>query len=397
MAAPDPYRVLGVPPTATDAEVKAAWLTKVTASHPDRVQAEGPVAVQRAEDETKRLNAALAEIRLRRRRGERPTSPVAARSSAPRARPRPPPTEPREAHEALRVAERRVETLEAAAAEARRLGERLTTAPRSAPLPENLGARAREAGAAADTLETWARELEAQVQARFEEGGVGRARTAVEAARVALANGRSDAARAALANAESLAVADLARAHLRCEDLVVERKREAARLVRLAESTRDELKKRLGVELEAAARARSAGLALPAAETRWHEVAAVAEVAVATAVGLVEAQAGAEGLEPLLAQQWRTRAQSLRQALERARPPGKGSTPAPPPRAQSPIEGLAEALSNHAQRAREAFERLRPLFEAGAEHVARGVIDTLRTDVAEVRRAILAASDGRSK
>lgn len=397
MTALDPYRVLGVPPTATDAEVKAAWLTKVTASHPDRVQAEGPIAVQRAEEETKRLNAALAEIRLRRRRGERPTSPVAARSSAPRVRPRPPPAEPREAHEALRVAERRIETLEAAAAEARRLGERLTAAPRSAPLPENLGARAREAGAAADTLETWARELETQVQARFEEGGVERARAAVDAARTALASGRFDAARAALVKAETLAVADLARAHLRCEDLVVERKREAARLVRLAESTRDELKKRLGVDLEAAARARSAGLALPAAEARWHEGAVAAEVAVATAVGLVEAQAGAPGLEPLLAQQWRTRAHSLRQALERARPPAKGSAPAPPPRAPSPIEGLAEALTSHAQRARDAFERLRPLFEGGAERIARTVLGTLRTDVAEVRRAILAVSDDTSK
>jgi hypothetical protein len=397
MTALDPYRVLGVSPTATDAEVKAAWLAKVTASHPDRVQSEGAIAVQRAEDETKRLNAALAEIRLRRRRGERPTSPAAASRSAPRARPRPPPTEPREAHEALRVAERRIETLEAAAAEARRLGDRVTTAPRPAPLPENLGDRAREAAAAAETLETWARELEARVHARFGEGGVDLARAAVDAARAAVAGGRLDAARSALAKVESLGVADRARAHLRCEDLIVERKREAARLVRLVESTRDELKKRLGVQLEAAARARSAGLALPSAEARWHEVAVVAEVAVATAVGLVEAQAGAPGLEPLLAQQWRTRAQSLRQALERARPPAKGSAPAPPPRGASPVEGLAEALVSHAQRAREAFERLRPLFEGGAERVARAVLGALGTDVAEVRRAILAVSDDTSK
>ena len=61
----DPYQVLGVAPTSTAAEVKAAWHRLVRQYHPDQVQQAGPQIRAAAEDMTKLLNAAYDEIQSR--------------------------------------------------------------------------------------------------------------------------------------------------------------------------------------------------------------------------------------------------------------------------------------------------------------------------------------------
>ena len=396
MSAPDPYRVLGVSPTASDAEVKAAWLSRVTACHPDRAQSEGAEAVKRAEEETKRVNAALSEIRARRQRGERGSAAQPSpRGPSPEARPRRPPPpkprdpgEPREAQEALRMAERTVETVEAAAAEARRLAQRSARAPRATPLTASLTTRAREAESVTRDLEALAASLEAEATARLREGGFERAYASLNAARAAHAEGRVSAAREALSAAESVALSDLARALLRTEDLLVERRKQAAKWVRLVESTRDELVQRQGVATESAAQARAASVALPAAEAKWRDVMVKADVAVARAGGLVEVQAAMPGLEPLLVQQWRTRAQALRQALERLRPPEQTERAARSA-GGGPVEVATEVFVQAAKRARAAFERLRPLFEAGAHALAQRLTAALQAELSAARAEIL--------
>jgi len=405
MSASDPYRVLGITSTASDAEVKAAWLARVTTCHPDRAQAEGAEAVRRAEEETKRVNAALSEIRARRQRGERASAAQPSpRGPAAEARPRRPPPpkpgdpgEPREAQEALRIAERVVETVEAAAAEARRLSQRSARAPKSTPLPASLSTRAHEAESVTRDLEALAAGLEAEAVARLREGGVERAYAALNTARAAHAAGRSVAAREALAVAEALALSDLARALLRTEDLLVERRKQAARWVRLVESTRDELVQRQGVAAEAATQARAARVALPTAEAKWREVMAQAEVAVARASGLVEVQATTPGLEPLLVQQWRTRAQALRQTLERLRPPPEQGVRAAGPSSGGPVEVATDVFVQAAKRARAAFERLRPMFEAGAHALARRLTDALQAELNTARAEILDAASPRQR
>jgi DnaJ like chaperone protein len=60
----DPYSVLHVEPDASDEAVRAAWKTAVVALHPDRLLGRGEPAeaVSRAEEATKSLNAAYAEV-----------------------------------------------------------------------------------------------------------------------------------------------------------------------------------------------------------------------------------------------------------------------------------------------------------------------------------------------
>lgn len=62
----DPYRVLGVDPRATDADLKAAWRARLQAHHPDRVPQDDEGAIRRAEERAKRINEAYAEIKARR-------------------------------------------------------------------------------------------------------------------------------------------------------------------------------------------------------------------------------------------------------------------------------------------------------------------------------------------
>ncbi len=59
------YKVLDVPASATDAEVKKAWRKKAMEFHPDKIQGKGlPEAfIQFATEETRRINAAYDTIR----------------------------------------------------------------------------------------------------------------------------------------------------------------------------------------------------------------------------------------------------------------------------------------------------------------------------------------------
>ena len=57
------YEVLGVGPTATTDEVRAAYLVLVKAWHPDRFAAE-PTLAARAEERLKEINAAYEDARV---------------------------------------------------------------------------------------------------------------------------------------------------------------------------------------------------------------------------------------------------------------------------------------------------------------------------------------------
>ncbi|MEE2788485.1 MAG: J domain-containing protein [Myxococcota bacterium] len=58
----DPYQVLGVSPTCTGAELKAAWHRRLKQYHPDQFQQASPQVRAAAEDMTKLLNVAYDEI-----------------------------------------------------------------------------------------------------------------------------------------------------------------------------------------------------------------------------------------------------------------------------------------------------------------------------------------------
>jgi DnaJ like chaperone protein len=65
----DPYVVLGVPADASDEEVRAAWRTQVSASHPDRARARGLPSefIEVAEAKAAAINAAYDEVVRERR------------------------------------------------------------------------------------------------------------------------------------------------------------------------------------------------------------------------------------------------------------------------------------------------------------------------------------------
>ncbi len=64
----DAYAVLGVDPAASWDEIVAAHRAMARRHHPDRVASEGPAAVAAAEERIVRVNAAYAELRVRRGR-----------------------------------------------------------------------------------------------------------------------------------------------------------------------------------------------------------------------------------------------------------------------------------------------------------------------------------------
>jgi DnaJ like chaperone protein len=66
----DPYKTLRVERTATDAELRAAWMNGLKASHPDRLAALNMDAsvVYAARKACQRINAAYDEV-MRERRG----------------------------------------------------------------------------------------------------------------------------------------------------------------------------------------------------------------------------------------------------------------------------------------------------------------------------------------
>ena len=61
----DPYKILNVPTTATDEEVKTAYREKCRNFHPDRIQAKGlpEEFISFAEKEMQRINLAYEQIR----------------------------------------------------------------------------------------------------------------------------------------------------------------------------------------------------------------------------------------------------------------------------------------------------------------------------------------------
>jgi DnaJ like chaperone protein len=62
---PDPYTVLGIPPTATDALVREAWRNLVRENHPDALAAKGVPEqfVKQATEKVARINAAWDRIK----------------------------------------------------------------------------------------------------------------------------------------------------------------------------------------------------------------------------------------------------------------------------------------------------------------------------------------------
>lgn len=58
----DPYRILGVRPTATWPEVQAAHRRLVKEFHPDRFAGHDPETIRRAEEEIRRINWAYGQL-----------------------------------------------------------------------------------------------------------------------------------------------------------------------------------------------------------------------------------------------------------------------------------------------------------------------------------------------
>ena len=68
----DPYEMLRVEPTASDAEVRSAWMARVKSCHPDRLASLNldPEIVQSARRVSQRINAAYDQV-IRQRKAER--------------------------------------------------------------------------------------------------------------------------------------------------------------------------------------------------------------------------------------------------------------------------------------------------------------------------------------
>jgi DnaJ like chaperone protein len=65
---PDPYAVIGVPPSASDEAIRAAWKRLMRENHPDSLAARGVPAefITRAHDKVARINAAWDRIKRER-------------------------------------------------------------------------------------------------------------------------------------------------------------------------------------------------------------------------------------------------------------------------------------------------------------------------------------------
>lgn len=189
MSRRDPYRVLGVSPEASDADVKAAWRARLQAHHPDRAQQAGPRAVAAAEAHAKAINEAYAEIKARRDAGA--GAPSAAPGEPRRAtrvrRRKVQPDVPVDARDALRRAQVAVEYADTLCARWKRHAA-------------SIRAARKAAIEAAETSERAAERVDAVRHAAVaERDGL---RAVIEAAAAGLAGAASEAADAAEAAAE---------------------------------------------------------------------------------------------------------------------------------------------------------------------------------------------------
>ena len=62
----DPYRTLGVSPSATDDEVKAAYRRMAMKNHPDKVATLGPEVQKAAEEKFRKIQQAYESIKKQR-------------------------------------------------------------------------------------------------------------------------------------------------------------------------------------------------------------------------------------------------------------------------------------------------------------------------------------------
>jgi len=62
-----PYRVLGVPPDASEAEIDQAYRRLMSQYHPDKLAGAAPDLIEKAEQRSREINAAYDTIKARRR------------------------------------------------------------------------------------------------------------------------------------------------------------------------------------------------------------------------------------------------------------------------------------------------------------------------------------------
>ncbi len=194
----DPYRVLGIRAEASDEQVKAAWRARLQAHHPDRAERDGAAAVERAEAEAKRINAAYAAIKQA-RAGDLPPSRSAPRRTRVRRR-KVQPDVPVDARDALRRAKVAVEYADTLCARWKRHAASIRAARKSA---------IEAAETAGDCAERNGGIRHAAVAHR---DGVNAAMTATAEAIVAEARQAADAAEAAAERAEAGRGADRSKA-----------------------------------------------------------------------------------------------------------------------------------------------------------------------------------------
>ncbi len=375
-AADAPFSVLGVRPDAPDAEVKAAWLLRVQESHPDRLVDAPPETVEAALEQTKRLNAAYAEVKRRRAAGEGP-QPRGGVSGAP-ARPPRAVDEPRTAPEALHRAERAVEDARAALEASERAVRLIRSGLRT--IGHDLAGhekRADEACTHATTAETLAGGLPVAAREAAARGLAGEALRLVASALALPASHRNE-RRTHLVRAEAIATLGLSRlteARRAADDVVADGVSQVDRLAARIRPVARDIAGRVVKANDEAKRYRTLLSALPATTEPARVAVERAVVAAARARGLVEALASAE--PPEVAAHWRRRADLLERAAGDLAPriPPEAPVPAGSPYALPKPEvvlAAAARLTAAGARAGEAARRADAAVAAARALRARG-------------------------
>ncbi len=396
-AADSPFAILGVRPDAPEADIKAAWLSRVQESHPDRLADAPPEAVEAALERTKRLNAAYAEVKRRRAAGEGP----AARGRVPGVRPPRAVQEPRTAADALQRAERAIEdagaALEACERSLRliRNGLRLI----GSDLAEHEQ-RAAEATAQAKAAVALAEALPVAVREAAARALAGDALRLVAQAR-ALPAGHRNERRTLLVRAEAGATAGLSKlgearraAESALGDAAAEITRQGARVGPVARA----LAARWAKADEAARRYRSQLAGLPAAMEPARAAGERAVVAAARAQGLVLAEAASA--PPEVAAHWRRRAAGLERAAGDLAPRTPPELPAPPgspyalpapevvQAAAGRLRAACEAAAEAARRVEQAAGVVTRLRAGGADAFVASALAFVDTELASLRGAV---------